>query len=82
MAARYNFVTEVRGLGLLLGMELSIECKPIVDGCRERGLLINCIDNQILRFIPPLIIGEAEVDEALAVLEQAMQEVQGAVRVP
>ncbi|MEW5952206.1 MAG: acetylornithine transaminase [Bacillota bacterium] len=76
LAGRYDFVTEVRGLGLLLGMDLSIEGKEIVDGCRERGLLINCIDNHILRFIPPLIISEAEVDEALAILEQAMQEAQ------
>jgi acetylornithine/succinyldiaminopimelate/putrescine aminotransferase len=75
IAARYAFVTEVRGLGLILGMDLTIEGKDIVDSCRERGLLINCIDNHILRFLPPLIIGEAEVDQALGILEQVLNEV-------
>lgn len=75
MASRYPFATEVRGLGLILGLDLAIEGKDIVDNCRERGLLINCIDNHILRFLPPLIIGEAEVDHALGILEQGLNEV-------
>ena len=75
LASRYSFITEVRGLGLMLGLDLAIEGKDIVDGCRERGLLINCIDNHILRFLPPLIISETEVDQAMGMLEEVMQEV-------
>ncbi|SHE88894.1 acetylornithine aminotransferase [Desulfofundulus australicus DSM 11792] len=74
LAGRFSFVREVRGLGLMLGMELSIEGKEIVGRCQERGLLINCVDNHILRFIPPLIIGEAEVDEAVEILAGVLAE--------
>ncbi|MEW6276600.1 MAG: aminotransferase class III-fold pyridoxal phosphate-dependent enzyme [Bacillota bacterium] len=49
LAGRFPFVREVRGLGLLLGMELAIEGAPIVTRCRERGLLLNCVDSRILR---------------------------------
>lgn len=73
LADKYNEeVLEVRGRGLLLGLELRIAGQAIVDGCRERGLLINCIDNRVLRFIPPLIITRADVDRALEILDQVM----------
>jgi acetylornithine/N-succinyldiaminopimelate aminotransferase len=65
-------VKEVRGLGLLLGMELNREGKDIVDGCLEQGLLINCVNNNVLRFIPPLTITPDDVDSAVAILDQVM----------
>ncbi|MDD2553714.1 MAG: aspartate aminotransferase family protein, partial [Desulfotomaculaceae bacterium] len=53
---KYEYVKDIRGKGLLVGMELSIEGKKIVDACQEKGLLINCVGGHVLRFIPPLIV--------------------------
>ncbi len=78
LAAKHSFVREVRGLGLMLGLELSIEGKDIVAKCLEQGLLINCTNGNVLRFLPPLIITEEDVDHALAILSGAMDQVQSA----
>lgn len=75
LAGQFPFIREVRGLGLLLGLELTIEGAPIVSRCRERGLLINCVDGRILRFLPPLIIGTEEVDQAAGILKEVFREV-------
>ncbi|MDF9408087.1 MAG: Acetylornithine aminotransferase [Pelotomaculum sp. PtaB.Bin013] len=72
LAGKYDYVKEVRGLGLLLGIELKIEGKDIVNGCREKGLLINCVNNNVLRFIPPLTITKQDVDHAVGILEGVM----------
>ncbi|NPV73468.1 MAG: acetylornithine transaminase [Pelotomaculum sp.] len=72
LAQKYGFVRDVRGLGLLLGMELAVEGKAVVSGCQEKGLLINCVNNNVLRFIPPLTITTAEVDRAVDILDQVM----------
>ncbi|MGQ9557477.1 MAG: acetylornithine transaminase [Desulfurispora sp.] len=72
LPARYSFVRQVRGLGLMLGVELTREGRPVVEACRERGLLINCVGTHILRFVPPLIISQADVDRALEILEQVL----------
>ncbi|MDQ0285444.1 putative acetylornithine/succinylornithine family transaminase [Desulfofundulus luciae] len=74
LAGRFPFIQEVRGLGLILGMELTIEGRDIVGKCQDRGLLINCVDNHILRFIPPLVITRAEVDEAVEILAGVLAE--------
>ncbi|MFZ5645945.1 MAG: acetylornithine transaminase [Bacillota bacterium] len=74
MAERYPFVREVRGLGLILGMELSIECRGIVEKCQEKGLLINCANNNVLRFLPPLIIAEDDVDRAVGIIDSVLGE--------
>ncbi|MEW6063755.1 MAG: acetylornithine transaminase [Bacillota bacterium] len=75
LAQKYPYVKEVRGLGLMLGMELAIEGKDIVARCLEQGLLINCTNGNVLRFLPPLIITRDEVDQAVAILDQAMKNV-------
>jgi tetratricopeptide (TPR) repeat protein len=59
----YAFIKEIRGKGLIIGMELTIPGAGIVDKCLEKRLLINCTGDTILRFLPPLIVTEAEVDE-------------------
>ncbi|MCG8401772.1 MAG: aspartate aminotransferase family protein [Firmicutes bacterium] len=69
---KYHFIREVRGLGLLLGMELAGEGAVYVKRCQERGLLINCIAGNVLRFIPPLTIAEADVDRAVEILDTAL----------
>mgnify|MGYP002336226603 CR=1 FL=1 len=61
-------VAEVRGRGLLLGAVLDRPAGPVVDACRERGLLVVTAGPDVLRFLPSLLVSEHEVDEALAIL--------------
>ena len=68
LKGKYPFVKDVRGKGLLVGMELDFECKDIVAACMREGFLINCTANTVLRFIPPLIISEEEIDQLTDVL--------------
>lgn len=72
LIGQFSFVKEVRGMGLMLGLELTIEGKDIVARCLEQGLLINCTNVNVLRFLPPLIISQAEVDQALEILKKAI----------
>ncbi|MFW0967305.1 MAG: acetylornithine transaminase [Thermacetogeniaceae bacterium] len=67
-------IKEVRGLGFLLGMELEQPAGQLVNLCQERGLLVNCTGERVIRFLPPLITTREEIDEALEILEKAMQE--------
>ena len=69
----FECVQEVRGRGLLLGLGLSIEGKPIVDECREQGVLINCTGGRVLRFVPPLTICQDDIDRLCDVLSIAFQ---------
>src|SRR3989304_8150873 len=72
---RENFptlVVNIRGLGLLLGMELTRECAPIVNECLELGMLINCTAEKVLRFIPPLIVHKKDIDQLVHVLEKVL----------
>ncbi len=71
---RHPIVTEARGKGLILALELTVPAKPIVDLCLQRGLLILTAGDQVLRLVPPLIIGEAEVDEAINILDRVLGE--------
>ncbi|MBF0472289.1 MAG: aspartate aminotransferase family protein [Nitrospirae bacterium] len=65
-----NIVVEVRGEGLLLGMELVRECSQVAMACFERGMLINCTANNVLRFCPPLIVTEEDIDKLCAILTE------------
>ena len=69
---KYAFIKEVRGRGLIIGMELTIEGGPLVNEAMQRGLLINCTVGNVLRFVPPLIVGQAEIDEAILILDQVL----------
>jgi predicted acetylornithine/succinylornithine family transaminase len=64
-----NIVKEVRGKGLLLGMELTIDPAPIVKMCLEKGLLINYTSGNVLRFIPPLIVQKKDINQLIDVLQ-------------
>jgi acetylornithine/succinyldiaminopimelate/putrescine aminotransferase len=59
-------------MGLLLGMKLSIEGATIVAQCMQKGFLINCIQDKILRFVPPLIIKQAEIDSLIDCLDEVL----------
>jgi len=73
---RFSFVTDVRGRGLLAAMEFSSDiAASVVAACLERGLLVNQLKPNALRFMPPLIIGNEEVDEALGILDKALASV-------
>lgn len=66
--------TDVRGIGLMLGLQLAVEGAPIVTKCMEKGFLINCTQGTILRFVPPLIIEKAEIDALIACLKVIFKE--------
>ena len=72
LKAEYPFIKEVRGKGLIIGMELTIPGADIVRDCMEKGLLINCTSDTILRFIPPLIATEKDVDEMMGILKKQL----------
>lgn len=69
---KYPFITDVRGKGLILGLGITVEGKPIADSCQEKGLLINCAGSDVLRFIPPLTISTEHIDYATTVLDEVM----------
>ena len=62
-------IVEARGLGLMLGLELTKAGSPIVESCAHRGILINCISGNVLRFTPPLIVIEKEIDYLIDALD-------------
>jgi acetylornithine aminotransferase len=66
---RHPVVEEVRGVGLMLGMKLSQKGAPVVEACMEKGLLINCTQENVLRFVPPLVIPAEEVDRLVTCLD-------------
>ena len=72
MAGRHRAITQVRGEGLMLGAVLDRPGAPVVERCLADGLLINCTAERVLRFLPPLVIERALVDDGLAILENAM----------
>jgi acetylornithine/N-succinyldiaminopimelate aminotransferase len=72
LAARHAIVKEVRGFGLMVGMELKCPGKQIVLDAIEAGLLINCTHDTILRFLPPYIVREVEVDRAVRILDRLL----------
>jgi predicted acetylornithine/succinylornithine family transaminase len=72
IAARSSKVQQVRGVGFIQGLQLVEPGAPIVAACLARGVLLNCTADTVLRFLPPLIISEAEIDQALAILEEVL----------
>jgi acetylornithine/N-succinyldiaminopimelate aminotransferase len=67
---KYSFIKEVRGKGLMIGMELDREGKGVVMDCLKRGFLINCTVETVLRFIPPLIVTPPEIDRLVKALDE------------
>jgi len=69
-----RLVHEVRGRGLIVGMELKVPGKDVVRRCQELGFLINCTVDTVLRFVPPLIVSEAEIERLIRALDTAFSE--------
>ena len=65
-------VKEVRGRGLILGMELTKEGRPVVEHCLANGVIINCTAGSVIRIVPPLIISKEEIDLVVAALDKAL----------
>lgn len=74
LAARFDFIREVRGEGLILGVDLTVDGAPIVSQALREGLLINCTHEHILRLLPPFIIKRKDVSEFLAKLEKVLKQ--------
>ena len=69
-------IVEVRGAGLIRGLELSVDATPVIDHAREHGLLVNRTDEKVVRLLPPLNIEAVDLDRALGILEGALATVE------
>lgn len=70
---KFSCIKEVRSLGLLVGVELDFAGKDIVEFCIAKGLLINCTQGNVLRFLPPFVITKKDIDKAIKILEDALK---------
>jgi acetylornithine/succinyldiaminopimelate/putrescine aminotransferase len=72
LMAGFPVIRQVRGLGLMWGLELAQDGAPLVAACRERGVLVNCTQGNVVRLLPPLIVSTEELNRGLQVLEEAL----------
>ncbi|CCQ92159.1 Acetylornithine aminotransferase [Nitrospina gracilis 3/211] len=72
LAKQHPVVKEVRGLGMMLAMELKVPGMPVLNDCMEKGILINCVQNTTLRFLPPLIIKRKEIDTLIQTVSESL----------
>ena len=69
LAGRHGVVKEIRGLGLILGMELAIPGAQVVDACIREGFLVNCTQERVIRFVPPLVVRKEDIDRLVKALD-------------
>ncbi|BEH08513.1 MULTISPECIES: acetylornithine transaminase [Geobacter] len=74
LKGKYDIITDVRGIGLMVGMELSVPAGDIVLKGLERGVLLNVAQDRVLRFVPPLVVTKQEVNDMIAVLDGILEE--------
>ncbi len=77
MKARHGCIREVRGLGLMIGIELTMPGAGIVEECLRQGLIINCTQGNVLRIMPALTVTKKQMDKALGIIDEAMTKVAG-----
>jgi acetylornithine aminotransferase/acetylornithine/N-succinyldiaminopimelate aminotransferase len=77
LASRHPAIVEVRGAGLMWGLELDRDAGPVIDAARERGLLVNRTAGTVVRLLPPLTIDVRDVGEAVALLDAALADAIG-----
>jgi acetylornithine/N-succinyldiaminopimelate aminotransferase len=82
LSRRFDFVREVRGEGLMIGVELSIDGAPLVTEAMNRGLLINCTHDHTIRLLPPFIVTRAQVKDFLRLFAQVLETVSTNQSVP
>jgi len=73
LKAKYHIIKEIRGRGLMLGLQLRQEGKPIYQACLKRGLLINCTHGNVLRIMPQIAVTKSEIDKAVGILDKVLQ---------
>ena len=73
LAAGHPYITEIRQQGLMIGLELDRDSKPITDACLEKGLYINSTQGTVIRILPPLTAIKEEVETAMAILDEVLQ---------
>ena len=71
---KYSIIDSVRGIGLMIGVQLTGPGSKIVDRCLERGLRINCTNETVLRLMPPMIVNKSQLDEAIGILDSVLAE--------
>jgi len=76
LAENHKCIKEVRGLGLIIGVELDVPGAPVVEACRQKGILIICAQERVLRFVPPLIVGKEEIDLLLEALDHIFNDME------
>lgn len=72
LRAQNSTVSELRGIGLMIGMELTVKAGPVVDTCRERGLLVGKAGDRVIRLVPPLILEQEHIDTAVDIIEDSL----------
>jgi acetylornithine/N-succinyldiaminopimelate aminotransferase len=82
LTSRFDFIREVRGEGLMIGVELSIDGTPLVAEAMNRGLLINCTHDHTIRLLPPFIVTRAQVKDFLRLFAQVLETVSANRSVP
>ena len=71
---KHSIIDHVRSLGLMIGVQLTSPGSQIVDKCLENGLRINCTQGTVLRFMPPMIVNENQIEEAIDILDNVLTE--------
>jgi acetylornithine/N-succinyldiaminopimelate aminotransferase len=70
---RLPMVEEIRGMGLMWGLQVDRDGTPVVTACREQGLLVNCTQGNVIRLLPPLVVEKGELDQGLAILARVLE---------
>jgi acetylornithine aminotransferase/acetylornithine/N-succinyldiaminopimelate aminotransferase len=75
LQSRHSVIKEVRGKGLIAGLDLRVDAQPVVPAALERGLLVNRTSTTVVRLLPAYVVTERHVDEAVAILDEALKSV-------
>ena len=73
---RFSFIEKVKGIAMMRGLELTIPGQPIADKAREKGLLINCTQEKVLRIMPPINVSKKIIDDGMRILEEVLEEME------
>lgn len=73
---KHSVIDSVRGVGMMIGVQLTSSGSDIVDKCLEKGLRINCTSGTVLRFMPPMIATKSQIDQAIDILDEVLKESQ------
>ena len=72
---KHSVIKSVRGFGLMQGLQTTVSTGEIVKKCIENGLLVVGAGNDVIRFVPPLIVSQKEIDEAVAIIDKVLSDI-------